>query len=119
MTDIKNVSPLTPAVFYILLSLVKGQKHGYEIMKNVKEDTQGKVRMGNGTLYGSVKRMLSACLIEDAGDTIDPDNERRKYYRITELGRKTLNIEMQRYIDTVSVIKARNLVPNVSIKFSI
>ncbi len=111
--------PLTPAVFYILLSLATGEKHGYEIMKHVKKDASGKVKMGNGTMYGSIKRMLKDSLIEDAGDKVNPDNERRKYYRLTELGRRNLNAEMQRYIETVSLIQKRNLIPNLSVKLSI
>ena len=79
MKTVEDVTPLTPAVFYILFSLATGEKHGYEIMKQVKQDTQGKIKMGNGTLYGSMKRMLADGLIEDAGDKVDPDNERRKY----------------------------------------
>ena len=116
--DILN-QPLTPAVFYILLTLVKGERHGYDIMKQVRNDTNGKVKMGNGTLYGSLKRMLTARLIEDAGEKIDPDNERRKYYKLTELGRKALNAEMQRYMETASLIKQHKLVPSFSIKVSI
>src|SRR5215469_10464236 len=91
-------TPLTPAVFSILFALATGEKHGYEIMKQVKQDTQGKVKMGNGTLYGSIKRMLTDGLIEDAGDKVDPDNERRKYYQLTELGEKALQAEMRRYL---------------------
>lgn len=116
MTDIDKHLPLTPAVFHILFSLAKGEKHGYEIMKQVKLDTQGKVKMGNGTMYGSIKRMLSDKLIEDAGNKIDPNNERRKYYKLTKLGRKVLNAEMNRYVKTVSLIKNLNLIPSFSIK---
>jgi DNA-binding PadR family transcriptional regulator len=119
MTDIDQLLPLTPAVFYILLSLANGEKHGYEIMKQVREDTRGKVKMGNGTMYGSIKRLLTDKLIEAAGDKVDPDNERRKYYKLTGLGRKALHAEMQRYVETVSILKARNLIPNVSKKSSI
>ena len=67
MTGHTTASPLTPAVFHILLSL-QGDKHGYEIMKTVRQHSNGKVTMGNGTLYGSLKRMLSDALIEDAGE---------------------------------------------------
>ena len=119
MTDIDKLLPLTPAVFYILLSLANGEKHGYEIMKQVGQDTQGKVKMGNGTMYGSIKRLLNDKLIEAAGDQVDPDNERRKYYKLTGLGRKALNAEMQRYVETVSIIKTRNLLPNLSKRTSI
>jgi DNA-binding PadR family transcriptional regulator len=105
MTDIST--PLTPAVFYILLSLANGEKHGYEIMKQVREDSNNKVKMGNGTLYGSLKRMLADNLIEDAGVKEEVDDERRKYYRLTDKGRKFLSDEMQRYVETVKVIQRR------------
>jgi DNA-binding PadR family transcriptional regulator len=116
MKTVEDVTPLTPAVFSILFSLATGEKHGYEIMKRVKQDTQGKIKMGNGTLYGSLKRMLSDELIEDAGEKIDPDSERRKYYRLTELGRKALHAEMQRYLETVLLIQQRQLLPGLSVK---
>ncbi len=119
MKTVEDVTPLTPAVFYILFSLATGEKHGYEIMKQVKQDTQGKIKMGNGTLYGSIKRMLADGLIEDAGDKIDSDNERRKYYRLTELGRKALHAEMQRYLEAVFLMQKRQLIPGLSVQVSL
>src|SRR5260370_18059123 len=85
----KPLIPLTPAVFYILLALASSEKHGYEIMKQVKQDSQGQVKMGTGTLYGSLKRMLADGLIEEAGEKPDPTraDERRRYYRLPRLGR--------------------------------
>ncbi len=65
-----RLTPLTPAVFYILLALSGGEKHGYEIMKQVKHDSQGQVKMGTGTLYGSLKRMLADGLIAEAGEAM-------------------------------------------------
>lgn len=115
----KEQSPLTPAVFYILLSLAIGERHGYEIMKQVNHDTQGRVKIGNGTLYGSIKRMLQDKLIEDAGDKFDQDNTRRKYYKLTVLGRKALNAEMKRYVETAEIIRIRNLIPALRIKLSL
>ena len=112
MTDMRYSQPLTPAVFHILLALAKGDKHGYEIMKAVRQDSDGKVKMGNGTLYGSLKRMLSDELIEDAGDKAENDVTRRKYYRLTRLGRKALHAEMERYVSTVKVIKGYKFAPN-------
>lgn len=110
MTDIPSL-PLTPAVFHILLALAKGDKHGYEIMKQVKQDSHHRVKMGNGTLYGSIKRMLADGLVEDAGDRAGDDDTRRKYYKLTKLGRQALHAEMARYIETTQVIKNYNLVP--------
>ena len=118
MKTSETLTPLTPAVFYILLALATGEKHGYEIMKLVKDDSDGKVKMGSGTLYGSIKRMLADQLIEEAGDRVNPtiDDERRRYYQLTALGRQALNIEMQRYIEVVSIARKRNLAPNAPIK---
>jgi DNA-binding PadR family transcriptional regulator len=106
-----ELTPLTPAVFFILLALATGEKHGYEIMKRVRQDAHGKVKMGTGTLYGSIKRMLAAGLIVEAGDRPDPnvDDERRRYYRLTEVGHRALTAEMQRYRDIVTLIAQRGL----------
>jgi DNA-binding PadR family transcriptional regulator len=114
----ETLSPLTPAVFYILLALASGEKHGYEIMKQVKADSGGSVKMGPGTLYGSIKRMLVDHLIEAAGDKANPtvDDERRRYYQLTALGRQALRLETQRYIDVVSIARIRNLLPDRSRK---
>ena len=103
--DIQPSLPLTPAVFHILLALSRGDKHGYEIMKAIRHDSDGKVKMGNGTLYGSLKRMLADSLIEDAGERAGEDDTRRKYYRLTNLGRAALNAEIERYLATTEVIK--------------
>lgn len=119
MKTIEDLTPLTPAVFYILFSLAEGERHGYEIMKQVRQNTQGKIKMGNGTLYGSIKRMLSDELIEDAGDKLDSDNERRKYYRLTDLRRKVLQVEMQRYLEIVFLMQERQLIPGLSITVSL
>src|SRR5215475_10088818 len=109
----KLPEPLTPAVFYILLSLSSGEKHGYEIMKQVKQDAHGQVKMGSGTLYGSIKRMLADGLIEEAGDgpISALDDERRRYYRLTDSGRRMLNGELQRYNEVVTLAERRGLLP--------
>jgi DNA-binding PadR family transcriptional regulator len=113
MTDIEHPLPLTPAVFHILLALANGDKHGYEIMKAVRRDSNGKVKMGNGTLYGSLKRMLADGLIEDAGDRTDSDATRRKYYALTPLGRAAMHGEIRRYRDTLDAIDTYQLVPHL------
>jgi DNA-binding PadR family transcriptional regulator len=103
--------PLTPAVFYILFALGGGDKHGYEIAKQVAEDSQGRVRMGTGTLYGSIKRMLADTLIEETEERPAPDldDERRRYYRLTEPGRQALRAELARYARVVAVARDRDL----------
>ena len=119
-TNKTTLTPLTPAVFYILFALANGEKHGYEIMKQVKQDSQGQVKMGSGTLYGSIKRMLADRLVEEAGERPDPthDNERRRYYRLTELGRRAFLIELQRYHEIVSTANQRRLFPDSEGKVS-
>ena len=106
-------SPLTPAVFHILLALSSGERHGYGIMKQVEVDSQGKVNMGPGTLYGSLKRMLEAGLVEESDKRVDPemDDERRIYYRITDIGTKALAAELERYKRIVTLAQQRKLYP--------
>lgn len=114
MTYSTQFPPLTPAVFHILLALSKEEKHGYGIMKQVEKDSQGKVSMGAGTLYGSLKRMLDSGLVKESDKRIDPtmDDERRIYYQITLTGRKALEAELERYKHILSVAKERKLFPN-------
>lgn len=108
-----NIQPLTPAVFHILLALSTGERHGYGIMKQVETDSEGKVTMGPGTLYGSLKRMLDARLVQESDKRIDPemDDERRIYYQITDMGAKTLAAELERYKRIVTVAQERKLYP--------
>ena len=104
-------TPLTPAVLHILLALSMEERHGYGIMKQVESDSQEKVKMGPGTLYGSIRRMLDAGLIGESDKRVDPDldDERRIYYRITGVGRKTLAAELERYREVVAIAKKRPL----------
>ncbi|MDX2004135.1 MAG: PadR family transcriptional regulator [Meiothermus sp.] len=106
-------APLTPAVFHILLALSGGERHGYAIMKQVEADSQGKVSMGPGTLYGSLKRMLDAGLVDESDKRIDPemDDQRRIYYRITGLGAQALAAELERYRRIVALAQQRKLLP--------
>jgi DNA-binding PadR family transcriptional regulator len=108
-----STSQLSAAVFHILLALAAGKQHGYAIMKQVNRDAGGAVRMGNGTLYGSLKRMLADGLIEDMGDDVAPElgDERRRYYQLTAAGRQALDAEMARYVETVSLLRRRRLIP--------
>ena len=110
-------APLTPAVFHILLALSARELHGYGIMKQVQEDSHGKVKMGPGTLYGSLGRMIDTGLIRESDKKIDPemDDERRVYYTITALGKKTLAAELDRYHEVVAVARRKTLLPNTFI----
>ncbi|MCA1559748.1 MAG: PadR family transcriptional regulator [Acidobacteria bacterium] len=92
----RRVLPLTPAVLQILLSLASDDRHGLGIAADVKEFTDGRSVLGPGTLYGTIKRMLDAELILDLGSPAAKDDDpRRRYYRITELGRRALVLEME------------------------
>jgi DNA-binding PadR family transcriptional regulator len=101
--------PLTPTVFHILLALADGERHGYAIMKQAEADSDGRVKMGPGTLYGSLKRMLDAGLVEECGPRIDADDERRVYYRIAPAGRAALAAEIQRYRSVAALVGGRAL----------
>ncbi|NWG34495.1 MAG: helix-turn-helix transcriptional regulator [Chloroflexi bacterium] len=113
MSATPSIPPLTPAVFHILLALSSGERHGYGIMKQIETDTQGRVNMGNGTLYGSLKRMLDAGLVEESDKRIDPamDDERRIYYRLTAIGVRALEAELERYKRIITVAQERKLLP--------
>jgi DNA-binding PadR family transcriptional regulator len=105
--------PLTPAVFHILVALSEGERHGYAIMRQVADDTDGALQLGPGTLYGCLKRMLSSKLIEESDERPDPtlDDERRRYYRITDFGMRTVRAEAQRLATAVTAARAKRLLP--------
>ena len=109
-----HTTPLTPAVLHILLALATTERHGYGIMKQVASDSQNKVTMGPGTLYGSIGRMIEAGLIRESDKKIDTtlDDERRVYYKITGVGQQALTAELQRYRDVVAVAKQQRIAPN-------
>jgi DNA-binding PadR family transcriptional regulator len=111
MATNKANAPLTPAVLHILLALSVEERHGYGIMKQVEADSQGKVNMGPGTLYGSLSRMIEAGFIRESDKKTDSDmdDERRVYYKITGLGQKALAAELQRYREVVAVAKRKTL----------
>jgi DNA-binding PadR family transcriptional regulator len=100
-------TPLSPAVFAILLSLAEGDKHGYAIMKDARSPQGGGVQMGPGTLYGSLDRMMRDGLVEESGQS---DDERRRYYRLTSLGRTTLAAELERLDAAVASARALGLI---------
>jgi DNA-binding PadR family transcriptional regulator len=113
----ENFLPLTPAMFNILLALADGEKHGYAIMREVEKNTQGAVKMGPGTLYGSIKRMLASGLIEECDERPDPslDDERRRYYRLSGLGQQALSLEIELLERQLNVVRMKKI-PNRSAK---
>lgn len=111
--DPRSFLPLTPAVFHILLALAEGDRHGYGISKEVKDRTDGTIRLGPGTLYRSIKQLLSDGFIEEADERTDPelDDQRRRYYRLTPHGRQIASAEASRLSDLVDLARARRLIP--------
>ncbi len=105
--------PLTPAVFHILLALADGERHGYSIMKTVEAHTDGHIKMGPGTLYGSIKRIVAAGLIAESDERPDPelDDSRRRYYCLTGLGARALELEAARLAKAVQLAQQRKLLP--------
>ena len=103
--------PLTPAMFHILLALADKERHGYDIMREVDERSEGKMRLGPGTLYGSIKRMLTDGLIDESGERPDPemDDERRRYYRLTDLGHRVAVAEAERLEKLVKSARSKKL----------
>ena len=104
--------PLPPATFHILFALADGELHGYAIMKGVAERSEGAVRLGPGTLYGSLKRLLKAGLVEEGGERIDPErgDERRRYYRLTPLGLAVVRAEVRRLDAIVRAARRKKLI---------
>jgi DNA-binding PadR family transcriptional regulator len=101
----KKDMPLTPAIFYILMALAIKERHGYDIMKQVEEDSGAKVKLGPGTLYGAIKRMLEDTLIIE----IETSFARRKYYKLTDKGRTIFSRELQRYEEALELARRKNL----------
>jgi DNA-binding PadR family transcriptional regulator len=111
----ETLSSLTPPVFHILLSLADEDRHGYGIMRDVAQQTGARLQMGPGTLYGCLKRMLAAGLIEESGERPDPSlgpgsgEERRRYYRITTLGNRAVRAEAQRIAGALKAAKSKRI----------
>jgi DNA-binding PadR family transcriptional regulator len=112
--DPRDHLPLTPAVFHILLALAEGQKHGYGVIVDVRERTAGEIRLGTGTLYTAIKRLLGQGLIEEAevtdNEAADGD-ERRRYYQLRPLGLQVAQAEAARLQRVVGLARERDLLP--------
>jgi DNA-binding PadR family transcriptional regulator len=108
-TNPQKFIPLKTQWFHILLSLAGGEQHGYGIMQEVLQRTEGKVRLWPATLYGSIKRLIEAGLIEGSDERPAPemDDARRRYYRLTELGRRVLDAECERLQELVRTIQSK------------
>lgn len=104
--------PLPPATFHILLSLADGERHGYAIMQEAAERTGGAVRLGAGTLYGALKRLLEGGLVAEGGERADPamGDERRRYYRLTPFGLAVARAEARRLDAVVRAAREKRLI---------
>ena len=105
---VESFLPLTPAVFHILLTLADGEAHGYAVMQEVTRRSGGSVRLGPGTLYGAIGRLLEDKLIVESEERPDPemDDTRRRYYRLTKLGGRVLAAETERLSDLVKAARS-------------
>jgi len=102
--------PLTPAMFHVVLALADEERHGYAIIKDVEARTNGKVRLGAGTLYGLIKKLLLEGLIEESRrrPPAAEDDERRRYYRLTAFGRQVLVAEVERLEEDVAIARSKD-----------
>lgn len=111
-TDTFSDSPsLTPAMFQVLLALGDGEKHGYAILKEVEEQTDGHVRLSTGTLYAMIKRLLTDGIIEECRNRppAEEDDQRRRYYRLTPLGRDVTVAEAERLEKLIATAREKHL----------
>jgi DNA-binding PadR family transcriptional regulator len=107
----KKLDPLPSAAFQILLSLTDEELHGYGIMRQVEEQSGGRMRLGPGTLYSSIQSLLEEKLIEETDANADGKlgSERRRYYRLTSLGRRLVRSEAERLAELLRVVRAKKL----------
>ena len=107
----QKFSPLPAAAFQILMALVDDDLHGYEIMPRVEEQTDGRTRLGPGTLYSSIRALLEAGFIAEVSQpsAADTNDERRRYYRVTAPGRKAGREEAERLADLVRIARAKRI----------
>lgn len=113
--ELQRLLPLTPAVFFVLFSLADGEKHGYAIMRETTQLSEGKFRMGPGTLYTTLQRLLDLELIEEVQETRAIEREaRRRYYRLTGSGKGLLDTEISRMDSVVRLARRKKLVPRAA-----
>jgi len=108
-----QAASVTPAEFHIVLALAADDRHGYALMRQVAADSAGAVRLGPGTLYGAIKRLLDYGFIREVASRVDPelDDSRRKYYRLTPAGRAAAVAEARRLDELVALARTRRILP--------
>ncbi|MGA8730171.1 MAG: helix-turn-helix transcriptional regulator [Terracidiphilus sp.] len=107
----RKLEPLPSTAFQIMLALADGDLHGYAIMREIEEQTGGRLRLGPGTLYGSIQALLEGALIEEVERSEDTEvhQERRRYYRLTAVGRKLARSEAEKMADILRVARTRKI----------
>jgi DNA-binding PadR family transcriptional regulator len=108
------MSPLTPAVVHVLMALAEGPRHGYAIAKDVLRLTDDRVRLGPGTLYGTLQRLMECAWVEEASAPARNSDGRRRYYRLTRSGREALVAEAERLEALVRMARAQRILPRSS-----
>jgi DNA-binding PadR family transcriptional regulator len=108
--DAEAYLPLTPPVFHVLVALADGEKHGYAILNEVTDRTQGKVRLSSGTLYAVIKRLLHDGLIDEVDERPEQDDERRRYYGLTAFGKHVAAAEAERMEALLTAARAKRLI---------
>jgi DNA-binding PadR family transcriptional regulator len=108
---IESYLPLTPALFHVLLALADGDKHGYVISKEIARRTNNEVKLSTGTLYGIIKRLLDDAMIEESEERPDfsLDDQRRRYYRLTKLGKAVAEAEAERMERVLAMARAKHV----------
>lgn len=114
--ELRRLFPLSPAVFYVLFALAEGPKHGYAIMQDVRGLSDEKIRLGPGTLYSTIQRLLEFDLIEETEGTGEPSDheKRRRYYKLTAVGRTVLDAEINRMDSLVRLARRKRLLPGAA-----
>ena len=107
--DSPTAAPLKPHIFLILMALVEGQAHGYEIRKEVETRSEGSVRLDPGTLYRHIGRLLDEGLIAESGDRPEDDDPRRRYYALTDEGVAAVEAEAERMASLVEAVRSSDL----------
>jgi DNA-binding PadR family transcriptional regulator len=115
-SQIDSLLPLSPTIFHMLLALGEGERHGYALKREILHRTAGKLNLGSGALYGSINKMLEHGLIEESEERPDLhlDDERRRYYRITPLGKRVAQAEAVRMRQLVRLAEDRLGLPGIA-----
>lgn len=115
-SPIDRLLPLSLPIFHMLLELTDGERHGYALKRAILNRTNGKLNLGSGALYGSINKMLEEGLVEESEERPDPhlDDERRRYYRITQFGRRVVQAEAMRLRDLVRLAESRFDLPEMA-----